>query len=289
MIMTDLCEVIDMQPETIRRRFSVMNNAYRAYSFAYFLDSMDRLGLRRIDLWGGVQHFDPFWAADDASYLSGFRSMIRDRDMELVAYTPEILAYPYNFAHPDEALRKRSVRYAVMNLEIAARLEIPIMLVSPGSGLYDVPYEESFRYSVASLTEIAAAAEKYDIILALEHLTPASSNLLTDAQKVMRLIDAVSHPRLQITLDLGQMSVFHETVSDYFTPAPDKIANIHIMDGDPSCHLAFGDGILPLRDYLTQIDSFGYRGPLTLEINDARYLRTPHEALEQCVRELRGF
>ena len=30
-----------------------MNNAYAAYSFDYFLDSMDALGLNQIDLWGG--------------------------------------------------------------------------------------------------------------------------------------------------------------------------------------------------------------------------------------------
>ena len=60
-----------MEQPRIRERFSVMNNAYRAYSFSYFLDSMQRLGLDQIDLWGGYQHFDPFSAGP--SYLRAFR------------------------------------------------------------------------------------------------------------------------------------------------------------------------------------------------------------------------
>lgn len=61
-----------MEQPRIRERFSVMNNAYRAYSFSYFLDSMQRLGLDQIDLWGGYQHFDPFPAGP--SYLRAFRA-----------------------------------------------------------------------------------------------------------------------------------------------------------------------------------------------------------------------
>ena len=43
-----------MEQPRIRERFSVMNNAYRAYSFSYFLDSMQRLGLDQIDLWAAA-------------------------------------------------------------------------------------------------------------------------------------------------------------------------------------------------------------------------------------------
>ena len=85
-----------MEQPRIRERFSVMNNAYRAYSFSYFLDSMQRLGLDQIDLWGGYQHFDPFSAGP--SYLRAFREELSVRQMKLICYTPEILGYPFNFA-----------------------------------------------------------------------------------------------------------------------------------------------------------------------------------------------
>ena len=76
-----------MEQPRIRERFSVMNNAYRAYSFSYFLDSMQRLGLDQIDLWGGYQHFDPFSAGP--SYLRAFREELSARQMKLICDTPE--------------------------------------------------------------------------------------------------------------------------------------------------------------------------------------------------------
>ena len=51
-----------MDVEKIREVFSVMNNAYASYTFQFFLDSMEALGLTKVDLWGGVQHFDPYCA-----------------------------------------------------------------------------------------------------------------------------------------------------------------------------------------------------------------------------------
>lgn len=43
-----------MNAEMIQSRFAVMNNAYAAYSFDYYLDSLAELGPNQIDLWGGV-------------------------------------------------------------------------------------------------------------------------------------------------------------------------------------------------------------------------------------------
>lgn len=200
-----------MEQPRIRERFSVMNNAYRAYSFSYFLDSMQRLGLDQIDLWGGYQHFDPFSAGP--SYLRAFRA-------------------------------------------------------------------------AASLQSAADYAAQQGVRLVLEHLTPQSSNLLTSADKVSRMVRSIGRKNLGVALDLGQMSVFGESVSDYFGPLGDKIWMVHIMDGAPGRHLAFGDGILPLQAYCRQLRRAGYQGPITLEINDAQYAKAPEAALQQCLRAM---
>ena len=87
-----------MNRERIADVFSVMNNAYSCYTFQYFLDSAEALGLTRIDLWGGVQHFDPYCAETRCAAL---KRQLTERGMSVVAYTPEILAYPYNIAAED--------------------------------------------------------------------------------------------------------------------------------------------------------------------------------------------
>jgi protein FrlC len=262
-------------------RFAVMNNAYARYSFAYFLNSMSELGLRNIDLWGGIQHLDAHRATD--AQARAFAQGVRARGFELVSYTPEFLDYPYNFASPDKTTREKSVQYAQRNIELAAGMEISVMLVPPGWGLLDRPYEESFALAADSLSRLAEYAGGFRVKLALEHLTPQSSNLLTGLDAVRRMLGQTNSPWLGMALDVGQMSVFGETVGAYFAAMGDRVLGVHMMDGTPSFHLAFGDGILPVRDYYEELTRQGYDGVITLEINDGRYAREPHEALRQCL------
>lgn len=276
-----------MDAENIRSRFAVMNNAYAAYSFDSFLNSMDALGLNQIDLWGGVQHFDPFDAR--ASSIAAFREKVRRRGMRIIAYTPELLAYPFNFASPDRCVRARSVAYARRNIEICAELECPMMLLSPGWGLLDVPIGQSRAWSDDCLTSLADDAQRCGVRLVLEHLTPQSSNLLTSLASLVDTLDRIRHPMLGAVLDLGQMSVFGECVEAYAQALGERLMHVHIMDGDPARHLALGDGILPLEEDFRALMEAGYDGYLTLEINDGRYADRPHEALEQCVKALTNW
>lgn len=273
-----------MEQPRIRERFSVMNNAYRAYSFSYFLDSMQRLGLDQIDLWGGYQHFDPFSAGP--SYLRAFREELSARQMKLICYTPEILGYPFNFASAYAEIRARSLAYCCKNIEIASELEVPLMLVNPGWGVWDERYDEAFDRAAASLQSAADYAAQQGVRLVLEHLTPQSSNLLTSADKVSRMVRSIGRKNLGVALDLGQMSVFGESVSDYFGPLGDKIWMVHIMDGAPGRHLAFGRRHSAAASYCRQLRRAGYQGPITLEINDAQYAKAPEAALQQCLRAM---
>lgn len=276
-----------MKKEQIRREFAVMNNAYRMYSFSYFLDSMEALGLTWVDLWGGVQHFDTFTA--DSVSLKSFRKILSARGMKVAAYTPELLGYPFNLADRHRQIRENSLGCCRKNIEIAAELEAPVMLISPGWGMWDEPFEEAFMRAADSLGKAAETAERCGVRLALEHLTPQSSNLLTNLDAVCRMLGAAGHPRLGAALDLGQMSVFGETIGMYFDRLGEKILIVHMMDGTPESHLAFGDGVLPLKEYYGELRARGYEGTVTLEINDSRYGRTPGEALEKCIGVLRTW
>lgn len=276
-----------MNQNALTERFAVMNNAYAAYSFEYFLGSLKRLGLTGVDLWGGAQHFNPHTAGD--ADVRALRAKLKRRGMRVVSYTPELLAYPYNFASPDDMVRRESVRYAMKNLRICAEIESPMMLVSPGWGLRDLPIGESRAWSDECLAALADAAEPYGVKLILEHLTPQSSNLLTSCVAVSDAVRRIGHPMLGAVLDLGQMSLFGETVADYQGALGEKLWHVHIMDGDPSGHLAFGDGVLPLEAYYAELVNDGYDGVFTLEINDGRYAARPHEALKQSLDALKDW
>ena len=65
-----------------------------------------------------------------------------------------------------------------------------------------------------------------------------------------------------------------------------RIIHFHFIDGAPRGHLAWGDGVLDMKGYLTQLEEHDYEGYLSLEITDGRYFMEPWKSVEQSVKQL---
>ena len=274
-----------MRQESIAEQFAVMTNAYAHYPFSYFLSSMRKLGLNQIDFWCGAPHF--YAAEATPSKVAGLRNEIMGSGMAVVSYTPEMIPYPYDIAAAEPKLRMRTRDYLCTHIEIANELQAPYMLIPAGKGLMDCQRETNMEAMCEMLGDLAGYAKTGRTQLVLEHLTTNSSPLVNTSEDLAEVLRRVGAENLHCVLDLGQMSVFGETVSAFFDRLPDHIRVIHMMDGLPSAHLSFGDGILPLEKYYDEILDFGYQGKIVLEINDRRYLPDPHAALKQCIDRIR--
>ena len=276
-----------MDKDTIRDTFAVMSNAYCRYPFSYFLDSMERLGLKKIDLWGGSPHF--YAPEMTGKKMERLLDEITGRGMELTAYTPEVLAYAYDIASSDPKLRRKSVEYFKLHIEIADALGIPVLLVVPGRGEWDTDAETTWELYRDSMAELGEYALQAGIMLGIEQLTKASSHFVNHAGDLKRILTDVPLPSLAPVLDVGQMSLFGETVEDFTAVTGQVPLYVHMMDGNPALHLAFGDGNLPLEKIYRDLAVCGYRGTISLEINDRRYFPDPHAAIEKCLTAASGW
>lgn len=78
-------------------------------------------------------------------------------------------------------------------------------------------------------------------------------------------------------LDTCQVCLVNEYVKNYFEELGDKLIHIHIVDGVPGGHLAFGDGNIPLEEFVKTAEQYNYKGMLSMEISDRRYFFNPKE------------
>ncbi len=122
-----------------------------------------------------------------------------------------------DFVSPDEEDRKANVKKTVASIELAYSLGIPTIRVNTGrwntSRSFDrlmknrgiepplpgYTDEDAFPWVIESLKQCLPAAEKCGVVLGLENhwglgLTP---------QGVMRIVNAVDSPWLQVTMDTG--------------------------------------------------------------------------------------
>ena len=270
----------------ITKSIAVMSYPYCHYTFDFFLNSMEKLGVKNIEIWGASPHF--YIEDVTREQISLLKDRLNAKGLRVTCFTPEQVTYPYNIAAREPGLRKRSVEYFKRNISLAAEIGAPLMIVSAGWGYLNESREEALERAQDSLYKLAHYAEKVGVTLALEALTKISSNLINYASELAQMVKAVSSPALAGMLDVGQMAILGETVGDYFRALGGPPVYMHVMDGRPAGHLAFGDGILPVYSYILEAMELGYTGVFSMEMNDRQYYLEPDLAIGKSLELLKG-
>lgn len=262
-----------------------MNIHYLHYPLDYFLDSMNRMQIKNIELWGGSPHY----YIEDLT-ISGTKSIkkkIESRNLKLICFTPEQCIYPVNIAAKEPYIRERSIRYFIKSIEAASELNSPMMLVTSGWGYLSESKEEAWKRSRDSLERILHKAELLGISLSLEPLRTDESNLVNNLSSLKKMLTEIHSPVLKGMIDTIPMALAGESIEDYFSALGKDLVHIHFIDGKPRGHLAWGDGILPLGKYVESLNSNNYEGYLTLEITDSGYLSDPENAVGKSIEKLK--
>ena len=147
-------------------------------------------------------------------------------------------------------------------------------------------YEEAWKYGKEGLSQLGDLAEHYGITLALEVWRKDETNLIYDLSSLKRMMDELSHKNIGAMLDTIPMALENKTPKDYLETFGDRLVHVHFIDGAPYGHLAWGDGILDMEEYLRQFDEYGYKNSLSLEITDNRYLMNPEGAVSRSIGKL---
>jgi len=273
-------------------KVSVMSVQYCHYSFDYFLDSMEKCGLKNIDLWGASPHYcrlDYATSTDAFKKIGEMRKKIDAKGMKVIIYTPETLGYPYSVSSPEEAIRNRTLDFFDMSMEDALAFGTDRVFINTGCGLLDLPREDSWKRAVESIQKICERAEKKGVTMVIEQLQPYESNLLTRCEDMERILKEVQSPNLKACVDLVAMEVVGEKLEQFYKVVPNHIDLVHYSDGDPSGHYILGDGNLPLKEYIQILEKHDYTGYLDLEINDSIYWADPHTSVKRSADYLREF
>lgn len=256
------------------------NFVYQNYAFERFLDDMVELDRRRIELWGIAQHLHiPVATSEDVRRLG---AQMAAREQSLYCLTPEQVMYPVNLGTDIEWLRDSSLDMFRRAAEITSELEGEVLFLTPGRGREDEEISEVSKRAVDGLQQVVEYASTLGVRCVVEALQRNESNLVYDLESLVGLDAAVDHPNLTIALDTVAMAAAGDTVEGYYEAFGDRITHVHLVDGAPSGHRAWGDGDLPLAHYLRVLGEHGFAGMMSFEIFGAAYSRDPLAAHRQC-------
>lgn len=268
-------------------QLAAMNMVYNRYSFTYFLDSLERMGVKQFELWAGAPHFCNFiQSLSDAGKL---RKEVEARGLKIVCLTPEQVLYPHNIASADKELRQFSLEYFYNYIGQTAELGVDKMLCCAGWGDYDQDREDAWKRSVESLWSMVERAKKAGITLAFEILGRFESNLVNDFASTRRMMEEIQDPCFKLCLDTVPMRTCGSSISDFFQAFPGRICHFHMTDGTPAGHVPCGTGEHPIGAYIAELERLGYDRYITLEIGDTSCCTNPHEATESGFNYVKQF
>jgi protein FrlC len=252
------------------------NFAYNKVPVTRWLDDMVALERTQLELWGVSQHIDLFNLTVPA--VRRLRTELDARGLHLYCVTPEQIMYPVNFASDDPVIAETTMRMFRNAADLCSELDGSLLFVTGGWGWEGEPIDEPRKRSAERLHEIAEYAAGLGLRSVLEGLQRNESNLDVGLGQLGELLDAADSQHLGIALDTVAMATSGEGITDYFDRFGSRVWHVHLVDGSPSGHKAWGDGDLPLETYLKDLRAVGYDGLLTAEIFGATYTYDPTSA-----------
>lgn len=247
-----------------------------------------RFGYDYVELWGARPHAYP---PDLKKYgVRELRYLSEKHSMPIPIFTPETNAYPYNFMIGTEAQRSDSIDYIKLSMDMAVELGCEATLISAAHAGYDAAPDAIWDRLTRSLRELVAHAEKRRHKLILEPLTPYESNVVTTANDLCRVFEALPSEYLVGMCDVVPPFVQHESILSYFDKLGEKLCHLHIVDncGGDDTHLLPGEGAMPLPELMAELRGMGYQGTATIELV-TNYLNEPRLYSRRAIKNLRAM
>ncbi|WP_137114188.1 TIM barrel protein [Mesorhizobium sp. GR13] len=265
-----------------RKQLIGANFSFQHHPFRWTAEKLSSMGFERMEFWGVAPHLDLFH--DNRARLAEAKSILDDNGLSVRCFTPEQVLYPINIASGDSAYREASVERFMRAADISAELGATYLFLTPGRGFECESRQTAWEHSVASINRIAAHARSLGVSCLLEPLQRLESNIVTNADQLHAYWSALDGDDVDVVLDLVAMATAGDSVGGYFERFGKRIAHVHVVDGTPAGHLAWGDGNLPLPHHLGQLAAQGFAGTLTFEpFGNGSYALDPVSAWRRCL------
>lgn len=249
-----------------------MNSHYRYYQLETFFEKMKELKITCVELWLGPMHFYvDAYGYDNPKQL---KELMAKYKIKIIGICPQ-QSNPnlYNIAskfHQGEVLN-----YYENVMKVAKDIGCCQVLVTSGWAYYDEPIEEARERSIKMIRKIAQIANRYGVTLVMEALQASESRIVTSISQLQSFLEEADIENLKVCIDFGAMAKAQESINDYFEAFSSRIKHIHFVDGNPSGHLAWGEGSRNMFEDLQCLHKYKYEGYLTLEMAASRYAEVP--------------
>lgn len=139
------------------------NGQYSRFPLPVFLESMQRLGLRRLDFVPQVPHF--FCGYRGHADVAPLRAALQGADLRVSVLTPP--PYRCSLTAPAGEQRDATIGYYDSCIRLAAELNCHRLVLSAAGACWDIPPQELTEHAAAMLTHLCHTAQVEGVTLLL--------------------------------------------------------------------------------------------------------------------------
>lgn len=188
--------------------------------------------------------------------LAGFRINVHAPIMDL------------NPSSYNDQVHKITINESLKSIDLAKALGAEVMTIHPGKRSAKRPIRDEERNKFQRYLEACLdRALDNKVLLALENLEPSVRNMCTEPKEMEILLDEYS---IGMTLDISHAVPPLSLALSFVELLADSILNVHVSTTiGPIRHLPPSDG--SVDEVLIALHDAGYKGPLTLELDDNKF------------------
>jgi sugar phosphate isomerase/epimerase len=228
------------------------------------------LGYDGLALTPDVHHLDPFRV--EPHDVEAFKELLDELGLRVVLETGARFVLDARRKHrpslldaPAEAARR--LEFLKRCVDMAAALGAPVVTVWSGAAPADTTTPQRLDRLAAGLRSLCAHAAASGVRIGFE---PEPGMEIETAGGWARVRDAVGHPALGLTLDVGHCLATGEGApEEVIRTFADDLVVLQLDDHRPGVHdhLAFGEGAIDFGAVADAVGEVGFQGPLEVELS----------------------
>ena len=191
----------------------------------------------------------------------------------------------FHLTSPDAAVRRKTTGYLAALADFCAELGGDLLIFgSPKQRnlLEGATRAQGMQHAAEVLRAALPALEKTDVTLAMEPLSPGTTDFINTAADAVELIELVDSPRCRLILDCNAMSTESTPIPELIRANRRHLAHFHANDPNRQGP-GFGDlDFMPIVRTLREID---YAGWTSVEVFD--YSPGPERLARESIRHLK--
>lgn len=197
-------------------------------------------------------------------------------------------------------IEQEAIRQITWSIQAAAELNLEIVTVH-ASAPARMPKDQVLDHAIANMRKLGDEAQKYGVRLGLENVIYP-----TDPHEYVELLDAIDHPAVGATLDVGHIAFWlkrdgitrleGETGAAFYNACLEqmidqlgkRIIHLHIHDvrlPDIRDHRAVGRGIIDFPMVIQKLRALSFSGMLEFELEEPDDEQASEDS-RQCLLQL---